>query len=393
MSRSQALRSLAPPSSGRGSLAVFEKIGEIEGAADRVLIRHGERYFRVPLPVWSAVAEMQRGEPRICISGRLTISHPARPTSNGEHPALEVADRLIATAEERSGSSVTVRGRIDLDVSHLIAPLSRLAAPIARSPVAFLGLVAALLVTHCAVFLILPPSLERFTVGDSLLIAGAMFAIMALHEIGHAAAATAMGCRSHRIGLGLLLLLPVFYADVSEIWRLRPSRRIAVNAAGIFVQLLMGLVLFAAMDRGFVHGGILNILFYTNFLSVAVNLLPFGKLDGYWMLADWLEIPDLQARSWRWVKNVAINGRVTASAERGSVMLYATLSVAFIVWLVLRLSLWSWSLGLALFEEHRQPSAQMDSPFSWLLLSYAALRVGRGIGALGRSALKRRRVV
>lgn len=60
-----------------------------------------------------------------------------------------------------------------------------------------------------------------------------------VHEIGHASACRHFGVKHGGIGFGLYLTFPVFYTDVSEIWKLKRTERIVVNMAGVYFQLIL----------------------------------------------------------------------------------------------------------------------------------------------------------
>ena len=97
------------------------------------------------------------------------------------------------------------------------------------------------------------------------------------------------------MGIGLYLYFPVFYADVSSIWRLKKQERMVVNLGGIYFQLflLLPLTLLNIYQFNFV----LTIAIFFNYLSILYNLNPIFKFDGYWIVSDWLGIPNLRDRS------------------------------------------------------------------------------------------------
>ncbi|WP_433438826.1 daptide biosynthesis intramembrane metalloprotease [Nonomuraea sp. CA-141351] len=131
-------------------------------------------------------------------------------------------------------------------------------------------------------------------------VAGATYAVIMLHELAHGAVLTYYGGRPNRMGFMLLYLLPAFFCDVSDGWRLAEGRqRVRVALAGAATQfvtagsaslaalftpdsdLRTGLVLFSAL----------------NYTSGLLNLLPFIKLDGYLALMSHLDISDLRKRA------------------------------------------------------------------------------------------------
>jgi putative peptide zinc metalloprotease protein len=115
------------------------------------------------------------------------------------------------------------------------------------------------------------------------------------HELGHAAAAQVYGAKHGPIGIGLYAILPVFYTDVSDAWRLPRHARTIIDLGGIYFQLLWATLLSTAFfmtERSFLMMAVL----WTN-LSVLLSLNPFLRFDGYWVVSDVLGIPNLRRRS------------------------------------------------------------------------------------------------
>jgi len=115
------------------------------------------------------------------------------------------------------------------------------------------------------------------------------------HELGHSAACIRFGASPGSIGIGFYYFRPVFYADVSDVWRLRRSERIIVDLAGIYMQLLFCTVFVCifiiSKDRFFLN---MSFLISTTLLF---HLNPFFRYDGYWVLTDILNITNLREKS------------------------------------------------------------------------------------------------
>lgn len=122
------------------------------------------------------------------------------------------------------------------------------------------------------------------------------------HEFGHAAAVSKFGGSPGDIGFGLYLLLPTFYADVSEIWRFRRRQRMVVDIGGVYFQQLC-LSLFALLNY---YTGAPEFLAACYFIDLVAwfNLNPIFRFDGYWLLVDYLAVPNLyrQASLYSWYK-------------------------------------------------------------------------------------------
>lgn len=142
---------------------------------------------------------------------------------------------------------------------------------------------------------------------------GALFYGVALlfsklfHELGHAYTAVRYGCRVPVIGLAFMALLPMPYTDVTDAWRL-PSRRqrLSIGAAGILVELALAVL--STLAWSFLPDGPLRsaafILATTTWLTtLSINLSPFMRFDGYYMLSDLWGVDNLQPRAFalaRW---------------------------------------------------------------------------------------------
>lgn len=114
-----------------------------------------------------------------------------------------------------------------------------------------------------------------------------------LHELGHASACRRFGVRHGSIGFALYLIFPALYTDVTESWRLRRFERMIVDAGGIYMSLAAATVvslLFVAT-----HDFVFEILAWAYDFTVLINLNPFVRMDGYWILSDALGVPNLMA--------------------------------------------------------------------------------------------------
>lgn len=115
------------------------------------------------------------------------------------------------------------------------------------------------------------------------------------HELGHASACKYYGLNHGGIGFGLYLNFPVFYTDVTEVWRLNRMQRCVVNIAGVYFQSYWLLALLIAF--WLTNNDMLRYLILTMNLGFLMTLNPFFKFDGYWIASDMLGVPNLRARS------------------------------------------------------------------------------------------------
>ena len=146
-----------------------------------------------------------------------------------------------------------------------------------------------------------------FSIEGAVYFAIALSAMKVIHEMGHALTAKRYGCRVPSMGFALLVLWPVLYTDVTETWKLVSRRqRLAVGLAGVTAELVFAV--FATLAWSFLPDGPVRgtafILATTSWIStLLLNLSPFMRFDGYFVLSDWLEMPNLHARAFaiaRW---------------------------------------------------------------------------------------------
>jgi putative peptide zinc metalloprotease protein len=122
-----------------------------------------------------------------------------------------------------------------------------------------------------------------------------------LHELGHAWTATRYGLRVPQMGVAFVVLWPMLYTDTGEVWKLADrQRRFRVAAAGIAAE--FALAAWATLAWSLTADGDLrSALFFLATTSwvvtLGINASPFMRFDGYFLLSDGLDLPNLHARS------------------------------------------------------------------------------------------------
>ena len=125
--------------------------------------------------------------------------------------------------------------------------------------------------------------------------------IKILHEMGHALACRRFGGECHEIGVILLALIPTLYCNVSDAWTFRSRwKRMMVSFAGMYVEICLATI--AAVIWLWTPPSIVNAVCFNVMLLCSVNTLlvngnPLLRYDGYYMLIDWWEKPDLSRRA------------------------------------------------------------------------------------------------
>jgi putative peptide zinc metalloprotease protein len=122
-----------------------------------------------------------------------------------------------------------------------------------------------------------------------------------IHEFGHGLTAKHFGGEVHEMGILFLVLTPALYCDVTDSWLLPNKwRRIWISAAGIYVECFLASI--ATFVWWYSQPGLLNSLAMATMFICSVNTILFNanpllRYDGYYVMADWLEIPNLRIKS------------------------------------------------------------------------------------------------
>jgi putative peptide zinc metalloprotease protein len=142
---------------------------------------------------------------------------------------------------------------------------------------------------------------DSLTVSGFVSFALALMFAKILHELGHAFVATRYGIKVAHMGVAFLVLWPMLYTDTSESWRLRePRKRLHIAIAGIAVEAsLAGLSLlgWALTPPGALKSAFFYLATTSLVMTLALNLSPFMRFDGYFVVSDALNMPNLHERS------------------------------------------------------------------------------------------------
>jgi putative peptide zinc metalloprotease protein len=183
-----------------------------------------------------------------------------------------------------------------------------------------------------------------------------LIGVKLIHELGHAYTATRYGCRVPTMGVSFLVMMPVLYTDTTGAWRLTSRRkRLLIDSAGVIAELMVATLATLAWVV-LPDGPMRSIAFVTAttswIMSLAVNLSPLMRFDGYYILSDWLGVPNLQNRGFalgRWRLRELLFGLGEPPPEPMPTTLRRILIVyAWVGW-VYRLVLF---LGIALLVYH-----------------------------------------
>ncbi len=147
---------------------------------------------------------------------------------------------------------------------------------------------------------------EAFSSIDLLWIAATWLILKVIHEFSHAITCKHFGGQVPQFGILWLLLIPLPYVDVSSSWRFpSKSQRILTAAAGMMSEALIAaiaILIWCNVSPGPLqyHAG--NIFIAATLHTLMFNANPLMRFDGYYILIDWLEIPNLYTRGRQFVK-------------------------------------------------------------------------------------------
>ena len=117
-----------------------------------------------------------------------------------------------------------------------------------------------------------------------------------IHELAHAYTAKRLGCRVPSMGVAFLVMWPVLYTDVNDTWILpQRNQRLAVGAAGILAEITIAawaLLAWSFLPEGSLRSAAFAVATVTLVSSLAVNLSPCMRFDGYYILMDLLNMPE-----------------------------------------------------------------------------------------------------
>ena len=124
-----------------------------------------------------------------------------------------------------------------------------------------------------------------------------------LHEFGHGLTCHHFGGECHEMGVMLLVFSPTLYCDVTDSWMLRDKwQRIWIAAGGMVIETVLSAIAIFVWwftNPGLLNHLCLNVFFVTTLTTVIFNANPLMRYDGYYMLSDWLGIPNLRDKASR----------------------------------------------------------------------------------------------
>lgn len=151
---------------------------------------------------------------------------------------------------------------------------------------------------------------EQLLAMDNLLLMAVVFPLLkGLHEIGHGLAAKSRGGEVHEMGIMLLVFFPIPYVEASSSSAfVKKTDRMLVGAAGMLTELFFAAIAFylwLLLEPGLARSLAYNAIILASVTTLLFNANPLLRYDGYYVLADWAEIPNLGSRSTQYWKYLA----------------------------------------------------------------------------------------
>jgi putative peptide zinc metalloprotease protein len=155
----------------------------------------------------------------------------------------------------------------------------------------------------------LPAYQEFFTWNSVLYMWISLGVVKVIHEFGHGLSCKAFKGECHEMGVLLMCLSPALYCNVTDAWTLAAKwKRIIISFAGIYVELVIAaaatFVWWYTPAYPVVNNIALAVMVLCSVSTVVFNANPLMRFDGYYIAADWLEIPNLREKATRFLNNL-----------------------------------------------------------------------------------------
>ena len=278
----------------------FAILQMLDGQASSEQIR--ERFEQQFAPQKISAAELQSLLANLHRSSLVVADAPGQ----GEQLLTRQRDKRRKAVLGTLANLLSLRFR-GFDPDRLLGWLNRwcgwlFSLPAAACSVVLILTALALLAAEFEVFRSRLPDFQAFfAVQNWFLLAVTLAATKVLHEFGHGLACKRFGGQCHEMGVMLLVGTPCLYCNVTDAWMI-PSkwRRAAIGAAGMYVELILAAaatLLWWFSQPGLVNHLCLNVMFVSSVSTLVFNANPLLRFDGYYILADLLEIPNLRQKA------------------------------------------------------------------------------------------------
>ena len=231
------------------------------------------------------------------------------------------------------------------------------------------------------------------TTRDALMLLAVFVVVKVLHELGHALACRHYGADCHEIGVLFLVLTPCLYCDVTDAWRLNSRwQRMFIAAAGMYVELIISVVAMIVWLNTVpcaVNTVAFNTLVVCSIGTIFVNINPLIRYDGYYMLTDATDIPNLSSQATevveRWIVKWFAYRDVAPAQQDGSDAFLLSYALSALAYRVLIVSAICWML-LHLGRMHHV------EPLAWAVIAVMLFGIANKVSQTMRNIYRRVKV-
>jgi CRP-like cAMP-binding protein/Zn-dependent protease len=252
-----------------------------------------------------------------------------------------IADRLDPSSPgrkklKRFGKTLSIDWKgadrlVRFSYRHFLRPFFWWPVAAASGVVALVGMIAFLDVAIAKDF-----KLGRNAAAESAVLLGLAFFLTFMHELGHAVVISRYERKVKSAGFMIYFGAPAFFVEATDSLMLDRRQRILQASAGPFTELVIAGV--AGLAVFLFPGGPLADLLYKfallNYLVIFLNLIPLLELDGYWILSDLIQVPDLRPRSLQFLQHDfwhKVRGRERLTPQEWGLGGYAVAGIAFTI--------------------------------------------------------------
>lgn len=167
--------------------------------------------------------------------------------------------------------------------------------------------------------------------------------IISTHEFAHGLSLKYFGGKIPEIGFMFMIFLPACYCDVTDAWKLSKNKKLFVTFAGGFYEILVGSIAMIVWYYSEPHLWLSDLAYLVvigSVFTIGFNFNPLIRLDGYYILSDFLEIPNLRTESVQYLMSIfatkkkGVDYRKYTLREKIIFILYGILSTLFIVFMI-----------------------------------------------------------
>ncbi|GEM_PF-524553 len=195
----------------------------------------------------------------------------------------------------------------------------------------------------------------KISLDNFILYISIVYPAMILHELGHVAACRKFGVSHGEIGFGFYSIFPVLYADVTSIWSMDKHKRTIANLGGIYLEIVYAFIwcIIYLLTNEMVY----LIVSVSILVKTITELNPFIRFDGYWVLSDLTNTPNLLPKAnrairtlWSDLKNRSQTNVGKWSRSRFFLIFYGisngTILYLYVIWMIIEY--WQSLLGFPL---------------------------------------------